>query len=166
MRLVRSGGMVLTSRLVVSTPVVESNVHFVLSSFEYGEAKVGGASQHTMTHWAGQEVELLVAGPPAKQAKAQGASDHPLEQLGASTPEETGERFDQSLLVDQRIAEPIGLDGLSLACASARCSFDRIDSEPNTISMSTSRSASRNSISTLLDRSSPSRRADIAVKSP
>ena len=39
-----------------------------------------------------------------------------------------------------------------LACASARCSFDRIDSEPNTTSMSASRSASRNSISTLLEK--------------
>ena len=113
----------------------------VLPALEGGEAEIGGAGQHARAGRPGQQIELLVAGAPAQQAKAQRAGDDPLEQLACRHARAAGTAlrpapFDRS--ARRRSHRPAMV---WLACASARCSFDRMLSEPNTTSMSSSRSA-------------------------
>jgi hypothetical protein len=107
--------------------------------------------QHVVSERTGEKVKLFVTGSPAQQSKTQGAGDDPFQQSAAGTAEEAGQFFHQRLLIDQRIAESVALNGLARR-ASARCSFDRMDSEPKTTSTSASRSARRNNISMLLEK--------------
>ena len=55
-------------------------------------------------------------------------------------------------MIDQRVGKTIGRDRLARLSASAKCSFDRMVSEPNTTSMSCSRSESRSKSSMLLEK--------------
>jgi len=50
---------------------------------------------------------------PAQQTKAQRAGDDPIEELLSGTPQQPRERFDQRLLVNQRVSEAIGRNGLA-----------------------------------------------------
>jgi len=62
---------------------------------------------------AGEQVELLVAGASAQQAKAQRARGDPLQQRPPGAPQQPAQRLDQGLLVRQRVGEAVGLHGLA-----------------------------------------------------
>ena len=85
----------------------------MLPALEGGAAEIGGPGQHARAGRPGQQIKLLVARAPAQQAKAQRAGDDPIEELPAGTPQEPGQRLDQRLVIDQRVGEAIGRDGLA-----------------------------------------------------
>ena len=54
-----------------------------------------------------------MARAPAQQTKAQRAGHDPIQKLPAGTPQQSRQRFDQRLVIDQRVGEAIGRDGLA-----------------------------------------------------
>ena len=85
----------------------------MLPALKGGAAEIGGAGQHPNAAGSGQEIELLVAWPAAQQTKPQRALRHPVEKSRPIAAQQPRQRLDQRLVIDQRVGEAIGCDGLA-----------------------------------------------------